>query len=93
VRGALLGGATLCWLRSPNATKQALHAEVLVEIWPVNPLTVSEEFPARTLLRRGSEKPRKPHEWRGDGATVGQAHDELRGSDLNRTGQGGATND
>ena len=76
--GALLG------LRSRNAAKEALDAEVFVDFGPMDALAVAEELPVSTLCLRSGEQAREPDQRHTDSAAVGKADDELRCRELHR---------
>jgi hypothetical protein len=50
----VLAGASLGWLRSPDAAKEALDAEVFVDFGPMDARAVAEQLPVSALLRGGS---------------------------------------
>jgi hypothetical protein len=48
----LLAGASLGWLRSPDAAKEALDAKIFVDFGPMDAFAVTEKLPVSALLRR-----------------------------------------
>jgi hypothetical protein len=63
------------------AQQEADDADVLIEIGPVDALTLANESPACTLIRRGLEKPGVPGKRDGDRAPIQQLHAEDIGRD------------
>lgn len=56
------------------AGQKTIHADVLVQIRPVNARTATDQAPPAALFGRAVNQPWKPRERYDDGAAVGKLH-------------------
>jgi hypothetical protein len=58
------------------ARQQALNADILVQIWPMNTFAVRYQSPVLALQERSVSQPRKPGEWCCYSSTVLEINDK-----------------
>jgi hypothetical protein len=64
-------------LRSWRAPQKTCHAEIFIDIGPVDALAVTKELPIRPLRWRRVEQARKPDERYADSSAIDQRHGQL----------------
>ncbi len=64
-------------LGSRRAPQETCHAEIFIDIRPMDTLAVTKELPIRPLRGRGVEQARKPDERYADPSAIDQRHGEL----------------
>jgi len=63
--------------RRLHASKEACHAEIFVDVRPMNPFPVAKQFEFRPLLSCRMKQAWKPHEWNGNGTAVDETYGQF----------------
>lgn len=64
-------------LGSHRAPQETCHAEIFIDVGPVNALTITEELPVRPLRGRRVEQAREPDQRYTDSSAIDQSHCQL----------------
>ena len=78
----------LRFTRTPTP-KQALNADILVEVGPVDPFAPPDQPPVASLSGRPVHEPRVPRKRHGQGPTIHQIDDQCILGDTDVLSQGG----
>jgi hypothetical protein len=61
-------------VRGRRATQEALRAEILVDVWPMNSVPATDKSPVRSLRCCRMQQPRIPNQRNGDRTAVNEVH-------------------
>jgi len=61
--------------RSATRT-ETLHADIFIQIWPVDPLAARDQTPVGALLGRPMRQTREPGEWHCNGSAIRRVRDQ-----------------
>jgi hypothetical protein len=64
-------------LTRSTTCQEASHANVFIEVGPVDPLAATDETPVGTLRRSPVRQTRKPSEWHCDGPAISEIHHQI----------------